>query len=334
MSPDTNSLKLRLHIENNRQLGEVFDCSRERVEKALARHKRLAGKLDITIGYDGDIFGKAMRKAEVLVGWEFERENLKDLAPNLRWIHSIGAGVEEYIPLDWLPRGVVFTNNRGVHGKRAGEYAIMAILALNNRVPEMVSNQRRSRWEQVFNDGIAGKTLLIVGVGHVGGATAAWAKRFGMHVIGIRRSGKPRRNVDEMGRPGDLRKLLPRADFVIVTAPETDTSRHMIGKKELDLMKPGAGIVVYSRAGLVNYEALRRKLEKKGLSAILDVFEPEPLPASSPLWKTPNLLITPHCSSDDSVHYVHDTLDLVLRNVERYLAGKPLLNRVSRRHQY
>lgn len=326
--------KLKLHIENNRNLGEVFDCSRAQVKKALARRRELAPKLDITIGYDGDIFEKAMRRAEVLIGWNFPRDDLGRAAPELRWIHSIGAGVEDYMPLDWLPNGVAFTNNRGVHGERASEYAIMAVLALNNRLPEMVGNQRRSRWRQMFNSSISGKTLLIVGVGHIGGDTAAWAKRFSMRVIGIRRSGRPRRHVDEMYRPTDLPKLLPQADFVLVAAPETDATRHMIGRKELALMKPGAGIVVYSRAGLVDYEALRQRLEKGELSAILDVFEPEPLPASSPLWKTPNLIITPHCSSDDTESYVPRTLDLVFDSVERYLAGKPLLNRVSRRNQY
>jgi phosphoglycerate dehydrogenase-like enzyme len=99
-------------------------------------------------------------------------------------------------------------------------------------------------------------------------------------------------------------------------------------------MKDGAGLVNYSRANLIDYEALRSELTKGRLSAMLDVFDPEPLPASSPLWQTPNLIITPHCSSDDAEQYTPKTLDLVLRNAERFLAGKPLLNRVDPRKQY
>jgi phosphoglycerate dehydrogenase-like enzyme len=329
-----DSPKFHLHVENNRYQGEVFDISRPKVYAALALRGNLADRVNVTIGYDGDIFGNEIRTAHALVGWKFDRQCLAGSAPNLRWIHVTGAGVESFMPLDWLPKGVVFTNNSGVHGERASEYAIMAILALNNRLPEMFTNQVQARWEKAFNTGVAGKTLLIVGVGSIGSATARHAKHFSMCVIGVRRSGKPRANVDEMYRPEDLAQVLPRADFVLVTAPETEASRGLIGRKELGLMKPGAGIVVYSRAGLVDYDALREKLERKELSAVLDVFETEPLPPSSPLWKTPNLIVTPHCSSDDAAQYVPRTLDLVFRNIERHLSGKPLVNRVNANRQY
>jgi glyoxylate/hydroxypyruvate reductase len=210
----------------------------------------------------------------------------------------------------------------------------MAILMLNNRIPEMIANQQQARWREVFNTGVEDKSLLIVGVGHIGRGVAAWAKRAGMRVLGIRRTGKPRRHVDEMHRPGDLHALLPRADFVLVSAPHTDASHHMIGARELALLKPGAGLVNYSRANLVDYDALRVKLAAGEMSAVLDVFDPEPLPESSPLWHTPNVIITPHCSSDDRNEYTPRTLDLVLRNVQRFMEGRPLVNRVSRKHQY
>jgi phosphoglycerate dehydrogenase-like enzyme len=210
----------------------------------------------------------------------------------------------------------------------------MAILMLNNQLPTAVTNQRRSRWQQPFNTGIAGKTLLVIGVGHVGGGAAKWAKRFGLNVLGIRRTGKSHPHVDEMHKPSALRRLLPRADFVLVTAPLTADTRHMIGARELDLMKTGAGIVNYSRANVVDYRALAKKLRAGTLSAILDVFDPEPLPRSSPLWKLPNLIITPHCSSDDREQYTPRTLDLVFRNMERFVRGQKLLNRVDPKLQY
>jgi glyoxylate/hydroxypyruvate reductase A len=326
--------KVHLHVENSRALGSVFEASRPRLASALRRHHGLRQRLRITVGYDGDIYDRAIATADVLFGWDFDRRNLAERAPNLRWVHAHGAGVNHLIPLDWLPKGTVLTNSRGVHGERAGEYAIMSILMLNNRLPEMVTNQRHGRWQQLFNTGIAGKTLLVIGVGSVGGTAAKWAKRFGMHVVGIRRRSKPHPAVDVMHGPGRLRALLPKADFILVTAPYTRDTHHLLGAGELRLLKRGAGLVNYSRANLVDYAALRKRLERGELSAVLDVFDPEPLPHSSPLWKTPNLIITPHCSSDDTDHYTPHTLDLLFRNMRRFLAGRPLINRVDPELQY
>lgn len=326
--------KIHLHVENSTDLGTVFEATPRRVAEALRRHPKLKGRLKITVGYDGDIIEDEIATAEALFAWRFDRENLAERAPRLRWIHAHGAGVSHLMPLDWLPRGAVLTNSRGVHGPKADEYTAMAILMLNNNLPLTVTNQRKAKWEQPFNTGIAGKTLLILGVGHVGGGAARWARRFGLRVLGIRRTGRRHRYVDEMYRPAALHKLLPQVDFVLITAPLTVETRHMIGARELDLMKPGAGLINYSRANLVDYKALAKKLREGKLSAILDVFDPEPLPRSSPLWKLPNLIITPHCSSDDKEQYTPRTLDLVFGNMERFIEGKQLLNRVDPRLQY
>jgi len=325
--------KVHLHIENNSSLGEVFEISAARVKAALGRRPWLKGRLKITIGYDGDIFEPAMRTAEVLFGWRFKKAVAK-AAPNLRWVHNHGAGVNHLMPLDWLPRGAVVTNSRGVHGPKADEYNIMALLMLNNYIPRLVAEQHGRRWSPTYGTSIAGKTLLILGVGHIGGGVARWAKRFGLHVIGIRRSGRPNRYVDEMHRPEALRRLLPRADFVLIAAPRTRESRRMLGARELALLKPGAGLVNYSRGELIDFKALRRHLERGQLAAVVDVTDPEPLPPDSPLWRTPNLIITPHCSSDDRELYTPKTLDLVLKNMERFIRGQPLLNRVSAARQY
>ena len=217
-----------------------------------------------------------LKTADVVFAWDIPRHDLARRAPRLKWMHAHGAGVNHLMPLDWLPSGAVLTNSRGVHGRRATEYAAMAILMLNNRVPEMVTNQRKGRWRQCFNSNIGSKTLLIVGVGHIGGAVAKWAKGMDMHVIGVRRSGRRHRYADEMHAPDALPALLPRADFVLMSAPHTGESHHMIGAKELARMKKGAGLVNYSRANCVDYDALVEKLERGEMSAVLDVFDPEP----------------------------------------------------------
>ena len=137
-----------------------------------------------------------------------------------------------------------------------------------------------------------------------------------------------------MYQTGELVFVLPRANFVLISAPHTRETDQLIGARELDKMKSGAGLINYSRAGLVDYEALRARLDTGRLSAVLDVFSPEPLPTESPLWQTKNLLITPHCSSDDQAYYTPRTLDLVFDNVQRFIEGKSLRNCVSRRLQY
>lgn len=326
--------KVHIHFDNDTALGEVFEVTRARINASLKKFPGLAKRLKITLEDDGRRLNENLKTADVLFGWNFDRRNLAERAPNLRWIHAPGAGINHFLPFDWLPKNVVFTNNRGIHGSRAHEYAIMAILMLNNRVPEMVTHQRAGRWQQCFNSGIEGKTLLVIGVGSVGSGLASWAKRFGMKVIGIRRTGQPRQDVDEMHKPSALRRLLPKADFVAVVTPATAQTKRMLGAKEIALLKKGAGLLNYSRAALVDYEALRKRLVKGEVSAVLDVFDPEPLPASSPLWKTPNLIITPHCSSDDTERYTPKTLDLVFGQMQRFIAGKKLTNVVDRHLEY
>jgi glyoxylate/hydroxypyruvate reductase A len=134
--------------------------------------------------------------------------------------------------------------------------------------------------------------------------------------------------------PEDISKLSPRADFIIVTAPATHATQNLIGKDEIELMRPGAGIINYSRAHVVDYDALRMRLENREISAILDVFDPEPLSAESPLWSVPNLIITPHCSSDDTDSYIPMTLDLMFRNIRRIFEGEPVLNSVDPTNEY
>jgi glyoxylate/hydroxypyruvate reductase A len=326
--------KIHLHIDNDTSLDEVFEVTRPRINASLRKFPGLAKRLKITLEDDGHRLDENLKTADVLYGWNFNRKNLARRAPRLRWIHAPGAGINHFLPFDWLPDNVAFTNNRGIHGARAHEYAIMAILMLNNRLPEMVTHQRAGRWQQCFNSAIEGKTLLVIGVGSVGSGLAVWAKRFGMKVIGVRRTGRPRPGVDEMHKPVSLRKLIPRADFVAVTTPATASTKQMLGAKEIALLKKGAGLLNYSRAALVDYKALRKRLVRGEVSAILDVFDPEPLPKGSPLWKTPNLIITPHCSSDDTELYTPKTLDLVFGQMRRFLAGRKLANVVDRKLEY
>lgn len=327
--------RVRLHIQNSRKQSPVFWITPELYQAAVKRHPAVARRVQMTMGWEPDEYYAAMQSAEVLIGWNFPREGLEARAPRLRWIQLTSAGIEHVLPLDWLPARTVLTTNSGVHGPKAGEYAHMALLMLNNRIPAHVTNQQHGRWDRTFNTTVSGKTVAVIGLGSMGGAVAAQAKRLKLRVLGVRRSRRPHRAVDRMFGPGELGRVLPEADFVVVAAPLTAETRGLLGAKELDLMKPGAGLLNMGRAAIVDYEALRERLASGQLSgAVLDVTDPEPLPADSPLWRTPNLIITPHVSSDDAERYTPRTLDLLFRNMERFLSGRPLRNRIDPRAQY
>ena len=327
--------RIRLHIENVREMDLVYKITEDRYAAAAARHKTLARRIDVTVAEDAKGFDKAIADADILVGWRFNRENLAERAPNLKWIHMTGAGIEHVLPLEWLPAGTVLTNNRGVHRPKAQQFTMTALLMLNERIPALVTEQHKAKWTRIYATAIEGKTALIIGVGMMGDAAARAARQLGLKTIGVRRSGTPNRYIDEMHTPDRLAELLPRADFVLVNAPLTDETEGMIGRAELELMQPSAGLINMGRARVVDYKALATKLRKREISgAVLDVFDPEPLPKTSPLWKVPNLIMTPHVSSDDDDNYGPLTADLVFENIGRWVAGKVLKNVVDRTLQY
>jgi len=327
--------KLHIHLQSNPKAPIVFQMTRELYRQAAKRNPHVARQVKCTIATDKQGFYRAIPKADVLVGWWFPKYELSDIAPNLKWIHVIGAGIEYLLPLDWLPKSVRLVNNKGIHAAKAGEYVMMALLMLQNAIPSLVTQQRQRKWREIYTTTIGGKTLLVIGVGHMGGAAAKKAKQLGLHVIGVRRSPRGHRYVDEMYAINDLPKLIPRADFVLITSPLTTKTRGLFGQRELDLMRPDASLINFGRAALVDYKVLQKKLTRGEIKgAVLDVFEPEPLPKSSPLWSTPNLIITPHVGSDDAETYMPFTLDLALENVGRYLAGRPLKNRVVPSREY
>lgn len=324
--------KLRLHIEKLSAKPPHMHLTQEVYDAAAARHREAAALLDVTSGWDGKDFAASIKTADILfASLGFPQDNLAEVAPNLKWIFVPSAGVEGFMPFDWLPDGVAFTNNSGTHYPRAVEYAAMSFLALNNKLPTVLTSQRNAQWNPVFSSEIAGKTALIFGFGQIGRAAAEAARRFGMRVIGVRRSGAAHELADEMHPMSALPALLPGADFLLIAAPSTPETRGAIGAAELDSMKPGAGIVNMGRSAVMNYDALCERLNSGHIGgAILDVFDTEPLPVESPIWTTPNLIVTPHNSTDDPVTYIPRSLDIFFRNVERFAAGEELLNLVDR----
>ena len=330
-------MSVRLHIKNNHagpdtfpstpESEEVFTITMERYLEAAAQYPDLAAKVEAFVDWDTDHWQESMREAEILLTWDLPTRDLAAVAPRLKWIHCIGAGVEHLYPMDWLPDGVTITNNKGAHADKAGEYALMAILMLHNRMPAILFNQRRSCWNSLFSTPVEGKTVGLIGVGSIGGGAARQLAKMPLHIIGVSRHGKPHEDVDEMVAMDALDDVLPRMDYLFVSLPATPETSGLFDRARLQSLKPGCGIVNVGRAATFDYVALADLLDSGHLGgAIIDVFDPEPLPADSPLWSAPNFVLTPHVSADDGDSYVAITLQLFFDNLARYLAGEPLHN--------
>jgi phosphoglycerate dehydrogenase-like enzyme len=328
------SQKLHLHLETNRKRPWLYHLTEEKWAAAAKRHRDLAKKLRVTIGWDGDILDDALETVDLMINSNPPRENLRERAPRLRWIQTTGAGIDALMPLSWLPGDIVLTNNSGAHGPKAEDSCAMALLMLAARMPQVLTNQREHRWEPIYTTRIAGKTAVIVGFGDLGRGAGRAAKKLGLNVIAVTRSGKAARPADSAYPASRIDRVLPKADFVIVTTPLTPDTRGLISRERLDLLKPEAGFVNIGRSPIVDYAALVEKLEKREISgAVLDVFDREPLAADSPLWDVPNLVITPHVSCDDP-RYIDQLFDTWFANFERFLAGKKLKHVVDRRLGY
>jgi phosphoglycerate dehydrogenase-like enzyme len=325
---------LHIRFETRANKPAVFRMTEAPIAAAQARSRR-AG-IRVSLGEDlqdmawlADADG-LVTSNDVVRDPQFPIGELATVAPRLRWIHIIGAGIEPLLPLDWLPAGMVLTNNSGVHVEKIRESALMVLLMLNGRLPAIVSNQRKAQWDAIFTPTIAGRIVLIIGVGDMGVAVASAAKSLGLRVIGVRRSAAPHPDVERMVSIGDLDSVLPLADFVVLAAPLTPETRNLLDRRRIGLIKHGAGFFNIGRAGSVDHEALVAALRSGALSgAVLDVHDPEPLPAASPLWHVENLILTPHVTSDDLDHYLPKTYDLVFANAARLMRGERLINAVD-----
>ena len=324
-----------VHVENASTLMPVFQVRQDQYEKALARHPDVAQAIRTTWGRDQDNWAENAKTADAMITYRFPRERLAADAPKLKLLQILGAGVDYLLPLDWVPPGVTMLTNSGAHVPKAAQSGIMALMMLNARMPELTWSHRARKWNRVFTSTLAGKTLLIVGVGAIGGGIAEHAKASEMRVLGIRRSGVPHPHVDEMHRPDALHRLLPVADFVMLNTALTPSTKFLIGRTELALMKKGASLANMSRGGLLDPAALDAALRSGHLAgALIDVSYPEPPPDDWPYWETPNLMITPHVLSDDIEAYVPRTLDIFFANLRHHFKGEPLTNRVDFERAY
>ena len=337
--------KIKIHIKNNRwkegsfpntAKGEkVFSITDEHLKNSLTNFPKLESNIDFFIDWDEDNFNASMANSEILLTWNLPTKDIDKIAPNLKWIHCIGAGVEHLLPIDWLPNDVILTNNKGVHANKSGEYGLMSVLMLHNHLPTIVSNQHIKKYEQLYGTPISGSTIIIVGTGSLGGAAARLLESLGPKIIGVNRRGNFVKGCSEIVTVDKLDSVLPYADILYLALPATPETYGIIDRRRLNLLKYSCGIVNVGRQSALDYQALSAMLKAGRLAgAILDVFTPEPIVSSSPLWTVPNLIITPHVSSDDPENYIPLTLKLFLSNLERFLSNKQLINQVDKKLGY
>jgi phosphoglycerate dehydrogenase-like enzyme len=285
---------------------------------------------------DGADFARALAGADIAVTAALSDAELAR-APRLRWLSSVAAGLDEIITPALLARGVAITNASGVHGPNIAEHVMAMMLMFTRGMPRLFRAQLARRWERDLksrSDGpgeLTAKTLLIVGLGRIGEAIALRARPFGMRIVGLKRDPSNRHDdgvtVDELLGLDALDDALPRADHVCVTVPLTRETHHLMDARRIARLRAGAYLYNISRGAVIDEPALVDALRAGKLAgAGLDVFEEEPLPASSPLWEMETVILTPHVSGVTPLYYQR-TAALFAENLDRFLSGQPLENR-------
>jgi phosphoglycerate dehydrogenase-like enzyme len=340
-----NNKKIKIHVKNNHWAAgsfptdaegeKVFTIKNSHFEKAFEKFPEIKEKVEIFIDWDEDNFNSSISNSDILITWNFPTSNLKKVSPNLKWIHCVSAGVEHLLPLNWMFEGLILTNNSGVHSKKAGEYGLMSVLMLHNHIPKIISNQKNKKFESLFSTPIAGKTIVVVGTGNLGGAMIRLLAPLGPKIIGVNRKGEAVDGCSKVITVDKIDSILPEADILYLAMPETPGTKNLISRKRLDLLKPSCGIVNIGRQSAMDYDVLCEKLRTNKLAgAILDVFVPEPIELNSKLWQIPNLIITPHVSADDGESYVRLTLELFTKNLKLFISNKPLINQINKNFGY
>lgn len=278
---------------------------------------------------------------DVFIGWSLRPEQFL-AGKKLRWIHSPAAAVHQLMFPELVRSNVLLTNSTGIHGPVVAEHAIAVLLALAKRLPQAMCYQARREWaqDQLWHEQprpreVADATVLVIGMGGIGREFTVRAKALGMKVLAVRENpGKGAEGADSVFGQERIDELLPQADYVLLCTPVTQETTGIINRSRLGRMRQDACLINVARGPLIDEAALLEALQQERIAgAALDVFNEEPLPADSPFWSLPNVLITPHTAAVTERlwerHY-----RLIAENLKRFLAGHPLLNQVDKGRGY
>jgi phosphoglycerate dehydrogenase-like enzyme len=279
---------------------------------------------------DADAFIGDITSAEVRAG------------KNLKWVGVMSAGVERVLfPLDGTSdlrnSNIILTNNKIVQGPEIADHALAMLLMLSRNLYALYRNDQQQVWNPATFHGIElnGKTAVVIGVGGIGTQIAIRANAFGMKVIGVDPEDKPFLPfLQRVVKPDQLDDVIPQADVVFISVPDTPKSHKMMGAHEFDLMKKNSYFIAVSRGGIYDMNGLVKAMDERKLAgAGVDVTDPEPLPKDHPLWKFNNAIITPHIagrSDQDAARMVGTIKD----NIQRFVEGKPMVNVVDKQKGY
>jgi phosphoglycerate dehydrogenase-like enzyme len=269
-------------------------------------------------------------EADVLVISGLWHDGLLTKATRLRYIQSIGAGVDQFPRSQLTERSIRLASAQGVNARAVSEHAMALVLAMARKLPEACRNQANKVWRGMIGDvtrredELGGKTLLIVGLGGIGGRLAQLARAFDMRVIGIRKHPEAMQGVEVHGADA-LHRLLPEADFVVLAIPLTTETEKLIDAQALRCMQPTSYLINVARGRIVDETALVLALREQRIAgAGIDVTVEEPLPLGSPLWDLPNVLITPH-TAGETRRYEDNVLAILEENLERLWRGETAL---------
>jgi phosphoglycerate dehydrogenase-like enzyme len=268
--------------------------------------------------------------ATVLLGWPRPQDLQK--AVNLKWFQTMWAGTDEYDAPGILPEGVLFTSSSGSNSRSVAEHMLASLMALCRRLPTYRDSQRAHRWEdEGAMKTIFGGVVLVVGAGNVGSVFAGLCQGLGAKTIGLKRTVQGQvAGFDAVYPMDQLDEWLPQADVVALVLPHTQETAGLMNADRIARMKGDAILLSFGRGSVLDQEALAQAMQGGKLwGAALDVTEPEPLPADSPLWDIPNLLLTPHVAGGMRLEITRRAcIQMAQDNLRRYLAGEPLKNRV------
>ena len=270
-----------------------------------------------------------IEKAEIILAWKIPDELLKK-AKHLKWFASLGAGTEHIVNNPLIPESVTFTKVT-VYGEMMAEYVFAYLLYFCRDLPKFFEDQKKKVWEPARPERLCGKTLGILGLGSIGKEIAKRGKQFGMNVLGVKRNPESVENVDQVFSSKDLGKMIPLVDILINTLPVTAETYHLLGEREIGLMKEGTILFSIGRGKTIDERALTLALKNRKIKAILDVFEEEPLSKESELWGLENVIITPHVSG---INLPEEICEEFVQNYEKWVRGEPLTNLVDREKGY
>ena len=294
----------------------------------------------VVVGNQIDIFKDAGARADVIVNCinpGLPLEQVWNLAPNVRWVHSMSAGIEGILFPGLVASPVPLTNGRGVFARSLGEFALTSMLFFAKRLREMVTNQAAGKWVDLTIEEIHGKTVGVVGYGELGRAGAVRAHALGAKIHALRR--RPDLNakdpIVEKSFTMDQRlEMLAECDYVLCAAPLTPQTRGLIGEAELRAMKRTAVLINIGRGPVIVESALVKALQEGWIrGAALDVFDVEPLPDGHAYYGLENVLLSPHCA-DHTPTWTEEAMEFFLLNFERFHSGQPLLNVADKHHGY